>query len=208
MTIHSCHGDIAKRKLLAKYEIKPKLHTRILNGQRIQGCCGPITDIYYLFEAKDRDTKKISDFYVGYDCAGQLLTLANLTDIVMFDPFKSSQDLTNKSSTNSTKQQKALIIHPLNEELRNSIYLLCSAWGGKAPRGKLRNTIEYIEKMPQRPTDFFAIKEFNRIIEKDAKKRSLTQIINDMRFQNPNLRTFSFPLMEKALKDNGIKSNI
>lgn len=80
--------------------------------------------------------------------------------------------------------------------------------GGYAPKGSLRKFLEYINSNPSRPTNSFAIVSFNRIVGKDAKRRTLTQIIEDIRTDNPKLRNFVFPLMQQVLADENQQSNL
>jgi len=209
MIFTNCRGDKAKLDIVSYYHLKPVVYIRLLNGQRISGCCGPITDKYYLFEAEHRDTKSISSFCVGYDCGDQFLKLINHPPLQLFDPFKTELGVHggygNNGNNNGGQRQ---VIDPLNKELNNAIHILCSAWGGKAPQGGLRKSLEYINKNPGRPTNSFAITGFNRIVGKDAKGRTLTQIIADIRLENPNLRNFTFPLMKQVLADEGCSSNL
>ncbi|WP_067867882.1 hypothetical protein [Neptuniibacter marinus] len=203
MSITNCRGDKAKLDIVSNYDIKPVVYVRLLSGQKINGCCGPITDKYYLFEAENKQTKDIDTFCVGYDCGDQLLQLINHNPLQLFDPFQAQYG--GQGGGNGGEAQQ---LHPLNKELRNAIHILCSAWGGKAPKAGLRKFLEYINKNPSRPTNSFAITSFNRIVSKDAKGRTLTQIIGDIRLKNPNLRNFSFPLMEQVLKDEKQTSNL
>lgn len=206
MDFINCRGDEVKLKIVSGYHLKPVVYIRLLNGQRVGGCCGPITDKYYLFEAEHRETKKVASFCVGYDCAGQFLKLINHPPLHLFDPFKGESGAKIGGGNDDGGHGQA--IDPLNKELRDAIHILCSAWGGKAPQGGLRQFLEYINKNPGRPTNSFAIKGFNRIVGKDAKGRTLTKIIEDIRSENPNLRDFTFPLMKQVLENEGCNSNM
>lgn len=207
MCITNCRGNKAKSEIVFNYDIKPVVYVRLLSGQKIDGCCGPITDKYYLFEATKKQTKEIETFCVGYDCGDQLLQLINHPPLQLFNPFQAQPGGQGGGSGGAGGAQ-AKQLHPLNRELSNAIHILCSAWRGKAPKGGLRLYLEYINNNPERPTQSFAITGFNRIVGKDAKKRTLTQIIGDIRLNNPNLRNFSFPLMEQILKDENQNSNL
>lgn len=206
MSLSNCRGNQAKNKIVASYNIKPIVYVRLLAGQRIDGCCGPITDKYYLFEAEHKETKEIENFSVGYDCGDQFLQLIDHEPISLFNPFQSEniQGGGGERGNNGNEAQ----IHPLNRELKNAIHILCSAWGGYAPKGSMRKYLEYINNAPQRATNSFAVVGFNKIVGKDAKQRTLSKIINDLRVDNPTLKNFTFPLMEAVLIEENETSNL
>ncbi len=205
MSLSNCRGSEAKKRIVDSYNIKPIVYIRLLAGQKINGCCGPITDKYYLFEAEHKETKEIENFSVGYDCGDQFLQLTGHTPITLFNPFQAES---RQGGGGKGKKGDVTQIHPLNRELKNAIHLLCSAWGGYAPKGSLRKYLEYINDAPQRATNSFAVIGFNNIVGKDAKNRNLSQIISDLKAGNPTLREFSFPHMEKVLVEEGEVSNL
>ena len=93
MSITNCRGDKAKLDIVSNYDIKPVVYVRLLSGQKINGCCGPITDKYYLFEAENKQTKDIDTFCVGYDCGDQLLQLINKSFFSCLTPFKLNMEV-------------------------------------------------------------------------------------------------------------------
>ncbi|WP_019556494.1 hypothetical protein [Thiomicrorhabdus arctica] len=205
MSFLNCRGSEAKNKIVDSYNIKPIVYIRLLAGQKIDGCCGPITDKYYLFEAEHKETKEIENFSVGYDCGDQFLQLTGHAPISLFNPFQAENGQGGGGEGNN---EAGTQIHPLNRELKNAIHLLCSAWGGYAPKGSMRKFLEYINNSPQRATNSFAVVSFNNIVGKDAKNRNLSQIISDIRADNPTLREFAFPHMEKVLAEENKPSNL
>jgi hypothetical protein len=205
MSLSNCRGNEAKEKIVNLYNIKPIVYIRLLAGQRIDGCCGPITDKYYLFEAEHKENKTIENFSVGYDCGDQFLKLINHDPIGLFNPFQAENTQGAGGGENSGNGAQ---IHPLNRELKNAIHILCSGWGGYAPKGSMRKFLEYINNAPQRATNSFAIVSFNKIVGKDAKKRTLSKIISDIRVSNPTLRNFEFPHMEAVLVKESESSNL
>lgn len=207
MSFTKCRGVAAKEAIVAEYNLKPVIYIRLLNGQNIDGCCGPITDKYYLFEAEHKETQKLESFCVGYDCANQFLQLIDYAPLQLFNPFQASPGRGSGTGTGG-KGGHQQPIAPLNKELKDAIHIICSAWGGRAPKGSFRSFLEYINTNPARPTKAFAITNFNQAVGKDAKGRTLTQIIQDLRLNNPNLRNFTFPLMEQVLQDENCTSNL
>lgn len=210
MSLSNCRGNEAKNRIVDSYNIKPIVYIRLLAGQKINGCCGPITDKYYLFEAEHKETKKIENFSVGYDCGDQFLRLIDHEPISLFNPFQAENNQGGGGGGGGGGRHNGneAQIHPLNRELKNAIHILCSAWGGYAPKGSMRRFLEYINNAPQRATNSFAIIGFNKIVGKDAKQRTLSEIINDLRVDNPTLRNFTFPLMEEVLIEENETSNL
>lgn len=206
MSLEKCHGDEAKQKIIDAYSLTPIVYIRLLAGQKIQGCCGPITDRYYSFEAEHKQTKAIETFVVGYHCGEQFLELIGHSKLQLFNPFQAQGH--GGVGGGGAGGGNAVQIHPLNQELSDAIHLLTSAWGGKAPKGSLRTFLDYIRKKPQWPTQDFAIVGFNRILGKDKAQRSLTQIIIDIRIANPTLRNFTFPLMQQVLTNKNEPSHL
>lgn len=207
MNLSNCRGDEAKNRIVTLYKIKPVVYMRLLAGQKIEGCCGPITDKYYLFEAENKKTKKCEDFFVGYDCGSQFLQLIGHAPISLFNPFQAVNKQTGGGGGGRVNEN-GMKIDPLNRELKNAIHILCSAWGGHAPTNSMKNFLGYINDKPERATNSFAVTAFNDIVGKDAKNRKLSEIINDLREKNPTLRDFIFPLMEFVLAKKNKSSNL
>jgi len=74
----SCRGDAAKQALVTKYFIAPVCGFRLLDRQKKRGCCGDLTENYYLFSYQSTKDKSISGtFLVGAVCAKEFLLIVN-----------------------------------------------------------------------------------------------------------------------------------
>ena len=203
MPIGSCWGTEAKQKIVDEYNLEPIIYVKLLDGQERQGCCGVVTDKYYFFEAIHKTTNEVENLIAGYICAEQLLDLIGHTKLTLFNPLQGKNNGNNGGGQGGNNTPMA----PINRELMNAINLLCCAWG-RVPNRSLKSNLDYIRSIPKRPTNDFTIINFNHIVSYDIQKRTLTQIINDLRIDNPNLRQFSFENMKEVLVNNKEKSNL
>lgn len=201
MPITSCRGK-KKLEIVEKFELTPIAHLALLSGQKKQGCCGKVTNRYYVFNAKHKTTGEEDFFYVGYDCADQFLELTGKNPLPLFNPIVAlGTSESNRSNSGNSNQSN---IAPLNKELYNAIHILCAAWD-KPPQKQLLKSLMYIRNRPHIPTQNFAITNFNRILSYDTQKRTLGQIIDQLKQRNPNLRKFTFLKMQKVLdKENEV----
>lgn len=214
MAIGSCRGKEKKQALINQYELKPIAHLTLLNNQEKQGCCGKVTNRYYAFNARNRSTDKVESFYVGYHCAEQLLNLIGHEKLRLFNPLQSLQSKSvNISDIRRENTLSDARIDPLNLELSNAINLLCSTWG-QPPRSTLLSYLEYIRQRPGDRTQDFAIINFNKILGQDKGgrggrgRRTLSQMIEELRKDNPAMKHFSFPLMSEILRKSNENSNL
>lgn len=208
MAIGSCRGREKKQALINQYELKPIAHLTLLNNQEKQGCCGKVTNRYYAFKARNRSTDEVESFYVGYDCAEQLLDLIGHEKLRLFNPLQSLQS---KSVNISDIRRENILsdarIDPLNMELSNAINLLCTTWE-QPPRLTLLSYLDYIRQRPSDRTQNFAIIKFNNILGKDRVGRTLSQMIEELRKDNPTMKHFSFPLMLEILQKSNENINL
>ncbi len=82
--IVNCHGEENKQKLVEEYDINPMLYLGLLPNQEKQGCCGKLTDRYYIFKAKNKETKKEFSFFAGKHCAERILMLIGESKLPFF----------------------------------------------------------------------------------------------------------------------------
>ena len=74
----SCRGDAAKQRLVTKYFIAPVCGFRLLERQEKKGCCGDLSENYYLFSYQATKDKSVSGtFLVGATCAKEFLSIVN-----------------------------------------------------------------------------------------------------------------------------------
>jgi hypothetical protein len=208
----SCRGDNKKQKIIEKYNIKPIIHTKILNGQALNGCCrDEIKDSYYQFVLEEENSKDRYYIVVGKHCADRFIDLGNLEKLSLFNPFQNigGDNKSGKKDTkgNSEDGNQSNAMTPLNKELYQAINLLLIYWGGKPPYGKLEEILQYLRKNPTLNTQSWAIEKFNDILGKDATNKTLCEMIEYFKRDNP-LIEFSFLNLDKVLENSQQKSNI
>lgn len=166
----------------------------------------PLTDVYYTFQYKHK--KNLSDigaFFCGHRAAKDFLQLANIAALPLFNPLRMETVPTGNPNTNA-QQAEALGWHPVAKELYEAINLLIICWNTPIygvltdiKRGLL-NYRNY-EPFPNK------IKTVNKIIGADSRKRSLIQMIDELREANPNFKVYTFDELNKILALEDIKSN-
>jgi hypothetical protein len=80
MPIHDndCYGE-KKEKIIAEYFLNPLAYLKLIPGQKKTGCCGYLKDRFCIFsytKILNKDDKGV--FFVGYDCAKQMIELINV----------------------------------------------------------------------------------------------------------------------------------
>lgn len=199
----SCRGKEAKEALLAKYDIRPISYIKLLDGQKKDGCCGEITDRYYAFEFKDKETNKIGGFFVGYVCGHEFLEMLGI-DKKKYPLFNPLKNLTSKNEDGTggddTPESEKAEWDPLNKEVCNAIHLIVTSWSG-APYGDYANIINFIKRDPSYRVSNNVVKRVNYLISKDAQCRPLIQIVDELRRGYPSLKEFEFTEMSKIIEE-------
>ncbi len=211
MAITSCSTDKVKAQLISEYDIKPVARLMLLPGQSIEGCCGPITTIYTVFSAvKTVDEKTIKEsFVVGVSCAKSFSIMLNLPLPKVFNPLaQRGSKSTSKSSSNAEPsisfQDK---LTPLNSDLYKAIHVLIASWNASVS-GLLLDSLIYLQNSPDRDTQEWALKAFNRIVGKDRQNRKLVDMLTDIHFKDNNIPMHPFDELHKSIIKIGETSNI
>ena len=208
MSIFSCRGDEAKRKLLKEYFIKPVSYIKLLPNQKKAGCCGDITDRYYAFECEHRKTKQKIGFFAGYSCGEKLIQMIGMDkhELHLFDPLKHNLQSTKKKAVKTGKSgqrntdDKQVKTDMLNQEVYDAIHLIVTAWSG-SPYGDYANIISFIRRKPDHRVSDKVVEKVNFLVSKDSKHRTLKLIVNDLRKQYPNIKEYSFDELNKVSRD-------
>jgi hypothetical protein len=203
----NCRGE-RKKELVKQYEITPILRTKLLKGQSKDGCCGELTDVYYVFKYKEKGGSVEGSFYVGDDCGKQFLDLIGEKELpFLFNPLKEiSSSGTGTYGSSETPADGKNQMDELNKELIRAIGLLIAAWN-KPLSGFALSIFEFTKKRANIP-NYKGVEEFNnRILSKDYHKRSLMSIYESLKKEN-NLKEFTFERMHNHLIEHGIESHI
>lgn len=74
---NGCYGQ-KKDEVIQNYFLQPIAQIKLLDGQSKVGCCGQVKDRYFIFSyTAIRDRNERGTFFVGYDCAEQMIEKIN-----------------------------------------------------------------------------------------------------------------------------------
>ncbi|MGY5345906.1 hypothetical protein ACXFAU_26045 [Paenibacillus glucanolyticus] len=191
--------------MVQEYNIKPIAHVRLLNGQKRQSCTKDLlTDSYYCFSYKAKDSYVTGTFLCGTYAANHFLELIQHPKLKVFDPLVSENVGT--MTSNGTNRDRGLndTWHPTAKQLFNAINLIVICWG-QVPGGVLQKIKNEIEKNKNREPLPGQIKAINTIISRDSKGRTLQQMLDDLRKNNNMIRDFHFNLLNESLIKNEVE---
>jgi hypothetical protein len=212
VAINNCRGEVQKERIVREFALRPVLHVKLLPGQEIRGCCGLVTDRYYHFEAVSRANGQCESFSVGYDCAEQFLERIGHAPLPLFNPLWADGEAGlgggRRGDGDRGDANGGALVVPLNRELSVAIHVLFIAWRSLKPGGPLTKILNAIRRSPGRPAEDWQVRSLNTIVGKDAQRRTLRQIVADLRQQHPTFRDYEFPNIEAALRRTGVESLI
>lgn len=200
-----CRSSKVREKMVQEYNIKPIAHVRLLNGQKRQSCTKDLlTDSYYCFSYKAKDSDVTGTFLCGTYAANHFLELIQHPKLKVFDPLVSENVGT--ITSNGTNRDRGLndTWHPTAKQLFNAINLIVICWG-QVPGGVLQKIKNEIEKNKNREPLPGQIKAINTIISRDRKGRTLQQMLDDLRKNNNMIRDFHFNLLNESLIKNEVE---
>jgi len=205
INMFNCRGEKCREEKVKEYEIIPLSHSKLLIGQQKKSCTGDIlTDSYYLFEYKKKiDPSDTGGFYCGSHAAKHFLQLINHPGLPLFNPL-SQLGVTNAQTVSSYSSVKKKW-DPKAKELYDAINLLIICWDTPI-YGALAKIKAGLEKFPDKEPFDKKILFVNNVIKKDARKRVLTQMLNDLRNLNPSLRQFTFNQLNAVLNSKNVDS--
>ncbi|MBX8945870.1 hypothetical protein [Lysinibacillus sp. K60] len=216
----NCREEHRREEIVEKYNIKLIAHTKLLKGQDKISCAGAkCTNKYYTFQYENKKDKYDNgSFFCGAEAAKSFIRLANLEPIKIFNPLsgENTRELDdetphNENSTEGTDNSAKDDDYknkwnPTAKQLHTAINLIIVCWDIPI-YGKLARYKADVMKYKYREPFFERIEFVNDVIAKDKKNRTLTQMVDDLRTDNPTLKHFNFDLLEEKLTVKGIKSN-
>ncbi|HEY6874223.1 MAG TPA: hypothetical protein VI298_15975 [Geobacteraceae bacterium] len=180
-----------KKRITEKYELTPVLRQTVFNGLDVRCCCGNrIADTYYFFLATHRETGEKRGLYAGSDCSLQLIRLAGLKPLPLFDLFGRGN------------RKWCSTMSPLSRDLYVAINFLVSSWGGRLkPDGRLVGYLLRLAAGPDIPALAEVLKGFAQILAKDRAGRSLVRIVAGLRERNPSMPWYDFGPLAAAFRE-------
>lgn len=203
----NCRTEKKRIEIVNDYTLIPHFYTRLLEGQTKMSCTGDkLTDKYYLFEyVSKKDPKDTGTFLCGSLAASHFLQLIGNPVIREFNPLKSTSPV-NGSPTGSKTGTGNAKWNDVTKELHDAICLLIICWDTQRD-GPLLKIKAALEEKPFQEPHYSKIKSVNTIISSDRpNKRTLTQMIEELRRDNPTLKIYSFEKLKAILDEKKIKS--
>lgn len=203
----NCRTRKRKEELNRKFYIQPVNYLKLLNGQHKQGCCGSLDDKYYIFSYRPRGDYDAQSkyFFVGTHCANEFLDIIKHNPLPLFNPLIHEQGNYVPRDGNSSGSKDKAPIHPFNRELLTAINMLCISWD-IIPESGLESIIKFTNNKSTDP-NLNGIEWFNKIVAKDARKRTLRQMIDELRETN-DIKEMRFDLMNQYLNEKGFENYI
>lgn len=203
----NCRGEATRKKIVDEYNIIPIAYVKLLNGQtKHSDAESEIKDKYYIFECIHKITGGIDVIQCGMGAARHFLKLLNHDPLPLFNPLcetshsVSKRKIVDVHESNNTKVKW----NPMAEQLFNAIMILIIDWDAK-PSTTLFELKKIAEKYKYCNPYLVRIIGVNKIISKDNRGRTMTQIINELSIKN-NIKDYKFNLLNAELEIAGIKS--
>ena len=196
-------GHENRLKFLAKYDVTPISHLKLLEGQKKDGEGGTLTDSYYCFSyrLKGDSEKVLGTFNCGYHIAEDLLKLSNQDKLPLFNPFKvinegnQLQGVANKGNLDTNRQRKQYNEVALQLSYAINLIIFCYEGNIKEPLSTIKyETDKYYYSAPYDRK----IKAVNTIIGNLFDKKLVDKIseING----SQEIRNFDFSLLTEVIE--------
>lgn len=223
----NCRGHHTRVELCEKYIITPEFRTKLLRGVSSAAIAsdagGKIVDEYYLFSVRERTSQDDTGSFVaqiicGERAASDFLKITGSKKPPLFQllrPSSASEKTTLKKSCHSQASTEAkpndtensIAWHPVNQQLYDAIRILLLVWGDLSSTSVLFKAMKKCETYPSFYPFPDRLRSFNSCVKKD-KRKTLENILWDLKKSNPDLRDFDFHLLHEAVIRAGAKSFI
>lgn len=194
-------GEKAREEIAKNFSVVQIAHYINLSEKPVKSVFRDDLQEVFILELIDKkDESKWQLHTVGSTVANSLFRLTNQKAIPLFHPFKDpAKSPSSKSSSSSGSTTKTVKPRtPLNEELYQALNIVLSIYGYKRPDGLFAKLlVEVRDDFPNYDVKEFKIRNFDKALKKF--NRTLYELIGDLKKRYPDLRDFSFPLMEKIL---------
>lgn len=191
-------GPSKKEELISDYWISPVSHIALLQNQnRICVCGDKITTDYYVYKAKNKETKETTYFNAGTGCSRQINSLAGIASLPVTNVHQVVGNNVNNEGYNGRNggARNTIEFSPFNSELMKVIGIYCTSMDWYPY--KLANISEFTISRPQLDNKQGAI-WFNEWLV--GRNTSISAILEVIAAEN-NIREFHFPLLQAYLEE-------
>lgn len=218
--ILNVRGHQNRVDLCKKFEVKALLRSQLLKGVSLPSDAGAmITREYYLFTATSPDGS-LHTIVCGEDAATDLLAITGQEKPKMFKILASDalpgnisiseKKLGDKLSSSEKSPADKSKWHPLTEQFYRAVCTLIVAWGDTGANNSiLYQQLEFCINygpLGMIPYDR-RLKTLNTICGK-TRQKSLHGLLQELEQKGNNLIEYDYSLLDKAIRDLGVDSNI
>lgn len=212
----SCRGNSNRLRILAKFDVWPLAHQKIVNGTPKAGCAGPLTDRYYMFGYRllgQPSSSPFEIFFCGDTCGDDFLVRLGDPAFPLFNPLNLPPSPPASPSTSASVASLGIISagasaagaaaptptwDPLNREIYTVINLLV-AFGGVTPASYTLETLQWIEKYPASTCYAFRVERLNNYVGTMVCGSLQNELTVLRAGPHPTLRIYGFPLIRAVL---------
>jgi len=195
MAIHDndCYGD-RKKEVVENYYLNPLAYLKLIPGQKKNGCCGDLKDKFFIFSYTAIANKEDRGvFFVGYDCAAQMIDLVNEKKKAFKKPLMELPPLFDPMH-NGFSSEMAFMSN-INKDILDVILMLASVWDVQNFKGTLPYLLSMISREPLRHPTLNELTSLNSIIGKDVKITSGKAKNFRVRLEQENEKLYCPPLL-------------
>lgn len=200
-----CRGVDTRREICNEYVMHPLAHVQLLAGQTKKSCTGDsLTNAYYCFHYKSRKNADKGTILCGEHAAKDFLQIIGHIGLPLFNPLI-AQGGAGGAGNSGTPQSAQMKWNATAKQLHDAIHLLVVCWS--SPPGPVLFDIKTkLEKFSDKPPFASQVKAINTVVGRDARKRTLSQMVSDLAKDNP-IKTYDFSLLDAVLVAENVASN-
>lgn len=206
-----CRGEDRRKEIVNEYNIEIITHTRLLNGRTKESDAGDIiTNEYYEFLCTSKINSSQKIIVCGNHAGKSLIYLAGLKPIKIFNPLNDIDGNNNEvnnycGGARNRSGEKKEKWNELSLELYNAINILGLYWDVTLT-GVLFNIKKELEKNKGKLPSFVSILKVNTCISKDKRNLTISEMLNELREEDENIREYRFEKINKILEEKNIES--
>lgn len=197
-----CRTPKVRREIVEKYNVSPIGIYRVLGDSPMRSCAErDIAKLYYQFHYVHKEIKNDEGFFIcGNGAGSHFKELIGISKMPIFNPLKDVGEETNSTDGDRIISSNSMELNPVARELRNAINIILLSWNKKPSDIMIMQKIliKTTKKPKQEPTKY-NIKAINTIVSRDYKRRSLPEIVSDLKIKYPNFKDYSFIKLNKIL---------
>lgn len=203
-----CRGKRNRKSIVQNYDIEPVSNIKLLKGQSDKSDAGyPLIDHYYVFSYKKKGSDDpLQTLICGSHVAKHFSELIDKKLPSLFNPLIMETVVNNGNLSEGLSGEVKDKTHPETKLLCNAIDLLIACWGTRI-YGPLLDIRVKKRIYNYRPPSFHDVNFLNTyVLAKDSQKRSLQDMVQELRKNGNKIREFDFNPLSEILTSKGVNS--